>query len=89
MDRHYVHQTGGRTCASKISFDLVEGRICNVQFSGGCKGNTQGVAALAEGMPAREVVQRLKGLDCHGGNSCPNELAVAVERLLAEEVENG
>ena len=84
MDRHYVHQTGGRTCASEVSFDLVEGRICNVCFTGGCRGNTQGVAALAEGMTAREVVQRLKGLDCHGGNSCPNELATAVEQLLAE-----
>lgn len=84
MDRHHVYQTNGRTCASEISFDLVEGRICNVQFIGGCRGNTQGVAALAEGMLAQDVIHRLKGLDCHGGNSCPNELATAIEQLLEE-----
>ena len=85
MDRHYVHQTQGRTCASAVSFDFVEGRICNVQFEGGCRGNTQGVAALAEGLPAREVAARLKGIDCRGGNSCPNELACAIEALLSQE----
>ena len=41
----------------------LKGRIGNVQFEGACRGNTQGVAALAEGLPAREVAARLKGID--------------------------
>lgn len=89
MDKHCVHQTSGRTCASEISFDFVEGRIYNVQFVNGCRGNTQGVAALAEGQLASEVVRRLKGIDCHGGNSCPNELATAIDNLLREMPHSG
>ena len=54
----------------------------NVQFIGGCRGNTQGVARLAEGMEATEVVKRLKGIECRGDNSCPNQLALAVEANL-------
>ena len=83
MDKHYSHKTGGRTCASEVSFDIVDGIVHNVVFTGGCRGNTQGVAALAEGMKAEDVITRLKGIDCHGGNSCPNELATAVEACLA------
>lgn len=82
MDGHYVHKTGGRVCASEISFDVVDGRIYNVTFEGGCAGNTQGVSMLAEGMAVEDVVKRLKGLLCHNGTSCPNELAVAIETMV-------
>ncbi len=85
MDQHMVHKTGGRVCARSVSFDYVDGRIYNVVFQGGCKGNTTGVALLAEGMRPEDIIARLKGVDCHGGNSCPNELAMAMEELLAAQ----
>lgn len=84
MDGHYVYKTGGRVCASEISFDIVDGRIYNVAFRGGCTGNTTGVSLLAEGMLAEDVAKRLKGVDCHDGNSCPNELSKAVAQALQE-----
>ena len=34
------------TCSSKISFDLVDGTIHNVKFTGGCNGNLKGIASL-------------------------------------------
>ncbi len=84
MDKHCTYKTNGKVCCGEISFDLVDGILHNVVFHGGCKGNTQGVAALAEGMPAEEVAKRLQGINCHGGDSCPDQLARAVKACLAE-----
>ena len=51
-----------------------------VRITGGCAGNTQGVAALAKGRPTQEVISLLKGIDCRGkGTSCPDQLALALE----------
>lgn len=83
MDKHFVYKTEG-VCAQEVSFDIIDGIIRNVKFIGGCKGNIQGVERLAEGMQAEDVILRLKGIDCHSGESCPNELAKAVEKCLKE-----
>ena len=32
-------------CSRAIDFDVVDGKVVNVHFTGGCAGNTQGVAA--------------------------------------------
>ena len=81
-DQHVVYQTNGMVCSKMIEFDVKDGRVYNVKFIGGCRGNTQGVAALAEGMKAEEVVSRLKGIDCRAGHSCPNEFATAVKGVM-------
>ena len=81
MNKHVVYKTQG-VCSQQIEFDLVDGIVRNVKFVGGCKGNTQGVGLLAEGMKAEEVVKRLKGVKCRGDNSCPNQLALAIEQNL-------
>ncbi len=71
------------TCSSLISFDIEDGKLKNVRFSNGCSGNLQGISSLVEGMPAREVLSRLKGIDCQGrGTSCPDQLACAIESVL-------
>ena len=45
-----VYKTSG-VCSSAISFEIDnEGKVRDVKFQGGCSGNTQGVAALVEGM---------------------------------------
>ena len=88
MDLHYTYTPEG-VCASEICFDIVDGILHNIKFTGGCRGNTQGVALLAEGMRAEDVVKRLKGVDCHGGFSCPGQLAKAVTQCLAESRSQG
>lgn len=73
-------------CSVEISFELDNGIVKNIHFTRGCNGNTQGVAKLAEGMQATEVIARLKGTDCSSrGTSCPDQLARALELALAEE----
>ena len=37
-------------CSRNIHVEVEDGIVKNVQFTGGCSGNTQGVAALVEGM---------------------------------------
>lgn len=67
-------------CSAKIDFEIEDGIVKNIQFTRGCNGNTQGISRLAEGMPAGEVIARLKGLNCNGrGTSCPDQLARAIE----------
>ena len=71
------------TCSRKILFEVEYGKVHNVQFVGGCNGNTQGVAQLAEGMDANEVISRLKGIKCGFKNtSCPDQLSIALEEVL-------
>ena len=74
------------TCSRLIKFDVEDNKVTNVQFVLGCNGNTQGVAALVEGMDIHEVIKRLKGIDCNGrGTSCPDQLAIALEQYLEQQ----
>lgn len=70
-------------CSQAIHLDLTDGVVRNVRFTGGCSGNTQGVCALAEGMAAKDVISRLKGIRCGmKSTSCPDQLARALEQAL-------
>lgn len=70
-------------CSRKITFDLEDGIVRNVRFSGGCSGNTQGVERLVEGLPANEVVSRLSDIRCGmKSTSCPDQLAAAIKEVL-------
>lgn len=67
-------------CSAQIDFDLENGIVNDVKFTRGCNGNTQGIAALCEGMKADEVIKRLEGINCGGrGTSCPDQLAKAIK----------
>ena len=74
-----VYRTRG-VCAQTIEYEVQDGVVHNVKFIGGCSGNTQGVAALVEGMQVEEVISRLEGINCGGrGTSCPDQLAKALK----------
>ena len=73
------------TCSRNIHLTIEDGIIKEIIFQGGCHGNTQGVSLLAVGRPAAEVAELLRGVDCNGkGTSCPDQLAKAIDQLLAE-----
>jgi len=74
----YTYKTHG-TCSRQINFDVVDGKLTNVSFVGGCNGNLQGIGALVEGMSVDEAIARLKGISCNGRpTSCPDQLAMAL-----------
>ncbi|MCD7773726.1 MAG: TIGR03905 family TSCPD domain-containing protein [Ruminococcus sp.] len=75
----YSYKTKG-VCSRQINVEIEDGIVKNVQFVGGCHGNTQGVAILAKGRPVDEVIELLEGIDCGGrGTSCPDQLAKALK----------
>ena len=79
MTQHISYPTVG-TCSRQIDIELEEGVIRSVTFTGGCSGNTQGVAALVRGMKAADAVARLEGIDCRGkGTSCPRPVGKSAE----------
>lgn len=77
-----VYKTHG-TCSSQIEFDLVDGKLHNVVFTGGCNGNLQGISSLVEGMDAKEAIAKLEGIRCgFKSTSCPDQLAQALKQAL-------
>ncbi len=73
------------TCSREINFEVVDGKLHNVSYVGGCNGNLQGIGKLVEGMDVKEAIQRLKGIKCGlKQTSCPDQLATALEQYLAE-----
>ncbi|MBR3655516.1 MAG: TIGR03905 family TSCPD domain-containing protein [Elusimicrobia bacterium] len=82
--KSYTINTKG-ICAMQISFSLDKGKIYNINFLGGCPGNTLAISKLLEGTSAKRVVELLKGNDCDGkGTSCADQLACGVEKALKE-----
>lgn len=67
-------------CSRRIDIEIEENIIISVKYSGGCAGNTQGVAALIAGMNIDEAIERLSGIRCGFKNtSCPDQLATALK----------
>ena len=66
-------------CSRSITFDVKDNKVTDVQFEGGCSGNTQGVARLVEGMDIDEAIKRMKGIRCgFKSTSCPDQRALAL-----------
>lgn len=79
---HITYKTQG-VCSRQIDIDVENGVIVDAKFTGGCSGNTQGVAALVVGMTMEEAVKRLRGIKCgFKSTSCPDQLAVALEQHI-------
>lgn len=67
-------------CSRKITFDIVDGKLHNVQFEGGCPGNLLSIGKLVEGKDALEIAELLAGNDCRGrGTSCADQLSQAIK----------
>ena len=70
------------TCSRSIEFEVENGIVRNVKFNGGCMGNTQGIAALVEGMKIEDVIAKCEGIQCgFRGTSCPDQLAKALKSV--------
>lgn len=77
----HTYKTKG-TCSVKIDFDIEDGKLHDVSYTGGCNGNLKAVAALVEGQDIEDVVRKLKGIKCGIRNtSCADQLARALEEV--------
>ena len=78
------YKTNG-VCARKIYVEVEDGIVKDVKFEGGCNGNTQGVATLAIGLKADDVIEKLQHIKCGFKNtSCPAQLAEALKQAKGE-----
>lgn len=80
----YSYKTKG-TCSSAIDFEIEDGKLHNVRYTGGCNGNLKAIGLLTEGADAREIATKLRGNTCGFRNtSCADQLACAIEKALEE-----
>ena len=80
-----MHYKTQGTCSSAIDLEIDEnGKISACKFTGGCRGNTAGLASVVVGQDARQVMERLRGIPCRGDTSCPDQLSHAIEQYFAE-----
>ncbi len=83
--RSFQYQPKG-VCTRLITVELDDDNvITDLSFQGGCSGNTQGVAALAIGQKAEDVIPKLEKIRCgFKSTSCPAQLAIALQHAIAE-----
>ena len=78
-----IYATNG-VCSREIEFDIIDNKLTNVRFIGGCGGNLQGIARLVEGKKIDEIENLLAGIRCRNGTSCPDQLSKAIAEYKAE-----
>lgn len=80
----HTYKTQG-VCSKAIEIELDGDTVKKVKFIGGCSGNTQGVAKLAEGQKIDDIISRLEGIKCgFKSTSCPDQLAKALKEAKGE-----
>ena len=83
--KHITYKTQS-VCSRSIDIDIEDDVIVAVKFTGGCAGNTQGVASLIKGMKVTEAIERLDGIRCgFKPTSCPDQLAKALKKHIEEQ----
>ena len=81
---HFDYKPRG-VCSQNISFDIEDGVIKNVVFMGGCNGNLQGIAKLAEGLTPEQLIDKLEGIRCgFKPTSCPDQFSKAVRKAIGK-----
>lgn len=72
-------------CATQIKFDVTDGVLSKVRYTGGCNGNLKAISALVEGMKIEDVISRLEGIQCgFKKTSCADQLTKALKEIKEE-----
>ena len=84
--RHITAAPSSLVCSKLIDFDLIDGRIRNLRYLGGCNGNLQALGALLEGADPEFALERLSGINCAGrGTSCSDQFARVLRDALSRK----
>ena len=71
--------------SQSIHFDIIDNKVRNVSFVGGCNGNLQGISRLIDGMDVNEAISRIEGIRCgFKSTSCPDQLARALKSAVGK-----
>lgn len=67
-------------CSQLMDIEVENGRIVDVQITGGCDGNLKGISRLIKGMEVEDAIARMEGIRCgRKPSSCPDQLAQALK----------
>ncbi len=81
----YKYIPSNKVCSKQISFDIINNKIHNLEFIGGCPGNLLAISKLLEGQDIDKTIKLLKGNLCGlRGTSCADQLAIALEKYKEE-----
>lgn len=81
----YTYHPQG-VCSRLFEFDIDDGKVKQLQVTGGCDGNLKGISMLVKDMPVDEVISRLDGLSCgFKRTSCPDQISKALKQFKAEQ----
>ena len=83
-----IEYTPSGVCARKIIAEVNEqNKITNIEFIGGCQGNTKGVSKLCIDRNIDDVINRLEGITCgFKPTSCPDQLSKALTKLKEQDL---
>ena len=80
-----MHYKPTGICAVGIDYEIEDGKVMDVKFTGGCDGNTKAISKLLEGADAAHTVDVLKGNICGmKGTSCADQLAKGIAQALGQ-----
>lgn len=78
-----IHFIPENVCSQTIDITVEDGIIREIQFTGGCNGNLQGISLLTRGMKIQDVIDKLEGIKCGSGKtSCPDQLTKALRKIM-------
>ncbi|MBQ7221307.1 MAG: TIGR03905 family TSCPD domain-containing protein [Synergistaceae bacterium] len=81
----HVEYTPKGVCVRRITFELEDGKIHGLKFSGGCQGNLLAISKLVEGADAEMTAQILRGNQCgRRETSCADQLAKAIDEAIGK-----
>ncbi|MBQ8898126.1 MAG: TIGR03905 family TSCPD domain-containing protein [Clostridia bacterium] len=81
----YVYYPKG-VCSRKMTVEVENGVVTNVEIEGGCNGNIQALCRLVTGMTVEDAVSKIAGIRCgFKKTSCPDQLSVALRQASEEQ----
>lgn len=80
MKHHYIPSG---VCSRAIDFEIRDGKLHDIVFTGGCDGNLKAIGKLLEGKDAKESANILRGNTCgRKPTSCADQLARAIDEVI-------
>lgn len=71
-------------CSQRFLIDIKDDTIQDIRIEQGCQGNLGGISRLVKGMRVQDVIDRIEGIQCRNGTSCPDQLSRALRQQMKD-----
>jgi len=80
-----IYHTRG-TCTRQIIFNIRDNKLHDCRFVNGCSGNAQALITLTDKQDIDWIIEKLSGIRCKQGTSCPDQLAKALVQYKEKQI---